>query len=92
MILTVTLLQDIRVVALDETVAPTGPNDPAAGQVEEVDAEPTASTATLEVSPEHAQMLTTADKYGILRMIIRPVNDTTTPAVQPTLIIAERAS
>lgn len=89
-VLTVTLLQNVKVLGLAQTLTPTTSGGTLAEDVEEADSEPNASTATLQVDPSQAQMLTTADEYGILRMDARPPADETVVEIQPTLIIVER--
>lgn len=92
-ILTVTLLQNVKVVGLAQTLTPnTSGGALAEGDVAEADTEPRAATATVQVTPAQAQMLTTADEYGILRMDIRPVVDEATVDVQPTLIVVDQTN
>lgn len=90
-VLTVTLLQNIKMLGLAQTLTPSTAGGTFAEQVEEADTEPGAGTATLQVSPAKAQMLTTADEYGILRMDARAVSDKATAEVAPTLVVVDRA-
>ncbi len=90
-VLTVTLLQNTKVLGLAQTLTPTTAGGTLAEEVDEADAEPQAGTATLQVDPAQAQMLTTADEYGILRMDARAVGDGAAVEVQPTLIVVDRA-
>ncbi len=89
LVLTVTLLQDVKVLGLAQTLTPTTAGGTFAEEVEETDVEPRANTATLEVTPSKAQMLTTADEYGVLRMDARPVGDESILEIQPTLIAVQ---
>lgn len=90
-VLTVTLLQNVKVLGLAQTLTPTTAGGTFAEEVEETDAvEPQAATATVQVTPGQAQMLTTADEYGILRMDARAVGDEATVEVQPTIIVVSR--
>jgi len=90
-VLTVTLLQNVKILGLAQTLTPSTAGGTLAEEVEEADAEPGAATATLQVSPANAQMLTTADEYGILRMDARAVADEATADVAPTLVVVDRA-
>ena len=89
-VLTVTLLQNVKVLGLAQTLTPTTTGGTLAEEVEEADTDPRAATATLQVTPNQAQMLTTADEYGILRMDARAVNDEEIVEVQPTLVVVDR--
>ncbi len=88
-VLTVTLLQNVKVLGLAQTLTPTTSGGTFAEEVEEADTEPGAATATLQATPGQAQMLTTADEYGILRMDVRGPSDEAAVEVQPTLIVVE---
>jgi Flp pilus assembly protein CpaB len=90
-ILTVTLLQNVEVLGLAQTLTEASAGGTLAEDAgEQADTEPRASTATLAAVPGDAQMLTTADEYGILRMDARAVGDEAIVEVLPTLIVAER--
>ncbi len=89
-VLTVTLLQDVKVLGLAQTLTPTTAGGTFAEEVEEVDAEPRAATATVQVTPDQAQTLTTADEYGIMRFDVRAPGDDSVVEVQPTLIVVDR--
>ena len=86
-VLTVTLLQNVKVLGLAQTLTPDTAGGNLAQHVDEADTEPGASTATVQVSPSQAQMLTTADEYGILRMDARAVSDEASVEIQPTLVV-----
>jgi len=89
-VLTTTLLQNVKVLGLAQTLAPTTASGILAQEVKEADTEPKAATATVQVTPAQAQMLTTADEFGILRMDARPVADEALVDVPATLIVVER--
>jgi len=89
-VLTTTLLQNVKVVGLAQTLTPTTASGTLAEEVKEADTEPKAATATVQVTPAQAQMLTTADEFGILRMDARPVGDEALVDVPATLIVVER--
>jgi Flp pilus assembly protein CpaB len=90
-VLTVTLLQNVKILGLAQTLTETTAGGTFAEDVEEnADTEPRASTATLELTPNQAQMATTGDEYGIYRMDIRAPGDDAVVAVEPTLIVVEK--
>ena len=89
-VLTVTLLQNVKVLGLAQTLTPTTAGGTFAEEVEETEVEPQAATATVQVTPDKAQMLTTADEYGIMRFDVRAPGDEGVVEVQPTLIAVER--
>jgi len=89
-VLTTTLLQNVKVLGLAQTLTPTTASGALAQEVKEADTEPKAATATVQVTPAQAQMLTTADEFGILRMDARPVADEALVDVPATLIVVER--
>jgi pilus assembly protein CpaB len=89
-VLTVTLLQNVKVLGLAQTLTPETAGGDVANGTEEIDAEPSAATATVQVTPAQAQMLTTADEYGILRMDARGVGDDQVVEVAPTLLVVDR--
>ena len=90
LVLTVTLLQNVKVLGLAQTLTPTTAGGTFAEEVEEVEVEPRAATATVQVTPDSAQMLTTADEFGIMRFDVRAPGDETVVEVQPTLVAVER--
>lgn len=89
-VLTVTLIQNVKVLGLAQTLTPTTAGGTFAEEVEEANAEPRASTATVEVTPDKAQMLTTADEYGIMRFDVRAPGDESIVEVQPTFIVVDK--
>ena len=89
-VLTTTLLQNVKVLGLAQTLTPTTASGALAREIKEANTEPAAATATVQVKPAQAQMLTTADEFGILRMDARPVADEALVEVPATLIAVER--
>ncbi|MCH7835978.1 MAG: Flp pilus assembly protein CpaB [Chloroflexi bacterium] len=88
-VLTVTLIQNVKVLGLAQTLTPTTAGGTFAEEVDETIAEPQASTATVEVTPDNAQMLTTADEYGVIRFDVRAPGDESIVEVQPTFIVVD---
>ena len=88
-VLTVTLIQNVKVLGLAQTLTPTTAGGTFAEEVDETVAEPQASTATVEVTPDNAQMLTTADEYGVIRFDVRAPGDESIVEVQPTFIVVD---
>ena len=96
------ILQNIEVLAVAQTVVDTVPEagtttgtdgetttTDASGQRvrnTEADPEPKASTATLSVTPQQAQLLFLAEENGVLRLAVRPYGDAT---VQDIPFVAE---
>lgn len=89
LVLTTTLLQNVKVLGLAQTLTPTTSGGTLADDANEADTEPRASTATLQVTPDQAQMLTTADEHGVLRLGVRPPGDQADVEIQPTLVVVE---
>lgn len=91
LVLTATFLQNVKLLALSQSVTETtaGGNVPA--DVEEADTEPKAATATLELTPQQAQEITSVDNFGIIRLTARAVGDEKTVEVVPTLLRLDRA-
>ena len=90
MVLTVTLLQDVKVLGVAQALAPQPAGDGAA-DTPDVESQPRASTATLELTPQQAQIITLADEFGILRMSARGLGDGEVAPLEPSLIPLERA-
>jgi len=88
-VLTVTLLQNVKVLGLAQTLTPTSGGGTVAEELEETDTEPRAATATLQLVPGQAQMITTADEHGVLRMDVRAPGDAEIVEVQPTLVVVK---
>lgn len=91
MVLTVTLLQDVKVLGIGQSLAPNPAAVDGGSAAADGEAEPRASTATLELNPQQAQVITLADEFGILRMSARPPGDTEVAPLQPSLIPLERS-
>lgn len=91
-VVTVTLLQDVRVVAVAQELAPTVRENEGTLIDEEVDSEPRAATATLEITPEQAQLMTLADEYGILRLSARSPGDEESRDVAPIVTTVKRTN
>ena len=89
-VLTTTLLQNVKVLGLAQTLTTTTASGALAQEIKEADTEPKAATATVQVTPAQAQALTTADEFGILRMDARPVADEAVIDIPATLIVVER--
>lgn len=86
-VLTVTLVQDLEVLGVAQSLAPREAVDStAADSAEEAEPEPAAATATLQLTPDQAQLLTLADEYGLLRMSARAVGDEQPVTVGPILV------
>jgi pilus assembly protein CpaB len=66
-----TVIADIRVLAFDQRLGPAGP---AEGE-EKPEPTPVAQTATLEVTPRQAEMVTLAQTLGTLSLILNSVRD-----------------
>lgn len=75
--LTVTLLQDVKVLAVAQSLAKSGEETSTRVTEPETDAKsrPTAKSVTLEVTPQQAQLLSLADEYAVLRLSVRPFGD-----------------
>jgi pilus assembly protein CpaB len=84
------ILQNIEVLAVAQTVVDTVPEAGVSGETTTTDAEstseqrvrntdvapePKASTATLSVTPQEAQLLFLAEENGVLRLAVRPYGD-----------------
>jgi pilus assembly protein CpaB len=75
--LTVTLLQDVTVLAVGQSLAKSEEETSTIVTKPETDAEgrPKAKSVTLEVTPEQAQLLVLGDEYAVLRLSVRPFGD-----------------
>ena len=81
--LTLTLLQDVKVLAVAQSVVEQSSDSTA---LQDTKAQPKAATVTLEVTPEQAQTLFMADELGVLRLSVRPYGDTGKTEVQPIVV------
>ena len=75
--LTVTLLQDVTILAVGQSLAKSEEETSTIATKPETDAEsrPKAKSVTLEVTPQQAQLLALADEYAVLRLSVRPFGD-----------------
>jgi pilus assembly protein CpaB len=89
-VLTTTLLQNVKVLGLAQTLTKGTSGGTVVDKTKEADTEPNADTATLQVTPDQAQWLTTADEFGIIRLDVRPAGDSTEVEVQPTLVALDK--
>ncbi len=85
LILTVTMLQNVKLLALAQSLTESTAGGNVADDAADTVSEPGAATATVELSPQQAQEITWADQYGVLRMEARAVGDATIVDVVPTL-------
>jgi pilus assembly protein CpaB len=90
-----TLLQNVRILAIAQNLTaeadrPSGESDEpgaiAEREVERDQANPGAGTITLEVTPEQAQIMATANIRATLRLALRPFGDDEEVDVQPFLV------
>ena len=86
LVLTMTLLQNVKLLALaqsltDDTAGGNPADDPA-----DAEPNPSAATATLELTPQQAQEITWSDEYAILRMDGRAIGDDAVVEVAPVLL------
>ncbi len=86
LILTVTMLQNVKLLALAQSLTESTAGGNVADDAAETDSEPRAATATVELTPQQAQEITWADNFGVLRMEARAVGDDTIVDVVPTLL------
>ncbi len=83
--LTVTMLQNVKLLALAQSLTESTAGGNVADDAAETETEPLAATATMELTPQQAQEITWADHFGVIRMDIRAVGDETIVDVVPTL-------
>ena len=83
--LTVTMLQNVKLLALAQSLTETTAGGNVADDAAETESEPLAATATMELTPQQAQEITWADQFGVIRMEARAVGDETIVDVVPTL-------
>ncbi len=89
LILTITMLQNVKLLALAQSLTESTAGGNVADDAAETDSEPLAATATVELTPQQAQEITWADQFGVLRMEARAVGDETIVDVVPTLFRLE---
>jgi pilus assembly protein CpaB len=68
-----TVLENVRVLALDQRLGPTKPDPDKSGK--KSDANPVAKTATLEVTPREAEIIALAGDMGTLSLALNSVRD-----------------
>jgi len=83
--LTVTMLQNVKLLALAQSLTESTAGGNVADDAAEIDSEPGAATATVELTPQQAQEITWADQFGVIRMEARAVGDESIVDVVPTL-------
>ena len=83
--LTVTMLQNVKLLALAQSLTESTAGGNVADDAAETESEPRAATATMELTPQQAQEITWADQFGVIRMEARAVGDETIVDVVPTL-------
>ncbi len=86
LILTVTMLQNVKLLALAQSLTESTAGGNVADDAAETDSEPGAATATVELTPQQAQEITWADQFGVIRMEARAVGDETIVDVVPVLL------
>ncbi len=84
--LTVSLLQNVKLLALAQSLTEDTAGGNAADDPADAEPNPSAATATLELTPQLAQEITWVDEYGIIRMDGRAVGDDGVVDVVPTLL------
>jgi pilus assembly protein CpaB len=89
LVLTVTLLQNVKLLAIAQSLTETTAGGNVADELDETEADPRAATATLELNPQQAQEITWVDSFGIVRMDARAVGDEEIVDVVPTLLRLE---
>ena len=85
--LTVTLLQDVKVLAVGQSLVKSEEETTTRTTQPETDAEgrPKAKSVTLEVSPQQAQLLALGDEYAVLRLSVRAFGDQGPVGIAPMI-------
>ena len=86
--LTVTMLQNVKLLALAQSLTESTAGGNVADDAAETVSTPRAATATVELTPQQAQEITWADQFGVIRMEARAVGDETIVDVLPTLFFS----
>jgi len=81
--LTLTLLQNARVLAVDQTLPEQTTGGTNASAPKATNTNPKAGTVTLEVTPDQAQILALADQVATLRLSLRPFGEESLAPVAP---------
>jgi len=91
--LTVTLLQDVKVLAVGQSLVKSEEETTTRTTQPETDAEgrPKAKSVTLEVSPQQAQLLVLADEYAVLRLAVRAFGDLGPVGIAPMITAFKRS-
>ena len=85
LILTVTMLQNVKLLALAQSLTESTAGGNVADDAAETESEPRAATATMELTPQQAQEITWADQFGVIRMEARAIGDEAIVDVVPVL-------
>jgi pilus assembly protein CpaB len=85
--LTVTLLQDVKVLAVGQSLAKSEEETTTRATQPETDSEgrPKAKSVTLEVTPQQTQLLALADEYAVLRLAVRAFGDQGPVGIAPMI-------
>ena len=85
--LTVTLLQNVTVLAVGQSLAKSEEETSTVVTKPETDAKsrPGAKSVTLQVTPEQAQLLVLADEYAVLRLSVRAFGDEWSAGLRPLM-------
>lgn len=85
--LTTTILEDVKILAVGQSLAESEEKTTTAVTKPETDAEgrPKAKSVTLEVTPQQAQLVALADEMGVLRLSVRPFGDDGPVGVAPVI-------
>jgi pilus assembly protein CpaB len=81
--LTLTLLQNVRVLAVDQNLPQQQTGGQNANSAPSANTKPRAGTVTLEVAPDKAQVLALIDNVATLRLSLRPFGEEVTSPVAP---------
>jgi pilus assembly protein CpaB len=87
-----TILQNVKVLAVGQSLAKSSEETSTAATKPATDAEssPKAKSVTLEVTPQQAQILVLGDEYGTLRLSVRPFGDDGLTGVSPVITAFQR--
>ncbi len=86
LVLTMTLLQNVKLLALAQSLTEDTAGGNAADDPTDAEPNPSAATTTLELTPQQAQEITWSDEYAILRMDGRAIGDDAIVEVTPVLL------
>jgi pilus assembly protein CpaB len=90
--LTVTLLQDVKVLAVGQSLAKSEEETTTRATQPETDSEgrPKAKSVTLEVTPQQAQLLALADEYAVVRLAVRAFGDQGPVGIAPMITVFKK--